>query len=732
MLVRLNTRHWGWVIAWTLLVPVGMLHAQNAKQPEEQVEPKKFDAAVEAVLAKTPETPRDLCDTVLSLMDLGAAEEAAPFLKQLVDAKLDDAALAALVNEFKSPAFLRLALNKELAPEGATFSSAAMQAADKFARDQTMLAKLISQLKDPSPEVRRAALVDLRAGQTSAISMLLGEMAKNPGSDNRVLQQALLDFGGLATDLLIGALDTQDDRFKAQVIEVLGQLDSNKAALYLLGPATGSANPQVRDAARGTLLRVLGREPSKASAAAALHRRIKKYYGGTRPLAPDHEGMVEIWDWDDSAKASKPRKLPADDYGMLLAAQLSKDLYELDPGNRENLRLSLAARLEAAKIRSGYNQPLPRGAGTAYEMAAAQPLGILEQTLNDVLQSGHLGAALGIVEVLGDRGSEAMLHTSSVDPAPLVQAVRHGDRRLRFAAVAALMKINPTQPYPGSHFLPEALSYFATTGGTLLAVIGHPRANKAQDLAAMLSELGYESRVAYTGKEFLRVSKSSSDVDLALIDMSIQSPGVREVLYQMRRTPQTSRVPAGIVATIDNLDEARRIAHTDPLTLAMPRPHTTEAVSQEVERLDRLVGRSLLSVEERKSQAVESLKWLARLSQSSKDLYDLSGTWKAVELALQTPELTQAATTVLAAQPTASAQRSLVNMASRQVLPIESRQAAAKAFQTHVQKQGILLTTEEILRQYDRYNASETSDKPTQQLMALILDVIENPKKSNP
>ena len=689
-----------------------MVHAQDAKKPAAEVEPKKFDAAVESVLAKKPESPRDLCDTVLSLMDLGAADQAVPFLEQLVDAKLDEAALAGLVSEFKSPAFLRLALSKELAPKGAEFSSAAMQAADKFARDQTRLAKLITELKDPSPEVRRAALVDLKAGQTSAISLLLGEMAKSSVSDNRVIQDALLDFGGLSTDLLIGALDTQDDKFKAQVIEVLGRLDSNKAALYLLGPATGSENPQVRDAARRTLLRVLGREPTKESAAAALHRRIRRYFGGTRPLAPDHEGMVEIWDWDDRAKASKPRRLPADDYGMLLAAQLSKDLYKLQPSNREYLGLSLAARLQAAKIRSGYDQPLPRGAGSAYEMAAAQPLGVLEETLNEVLRSGHLGAALGIVEVLGDRGTEAMLHSSSIHPAPLVQAVRHGDRRLRFAAARTLMKINPSQPYPGSHYLPEALSYFASSGGRPLAVIGHPRASKAQDLAAMLSELGYDSEVAYTGKEFLRVAKSSPDVDLALINMGIQGPPVREVLYQLRRSPQTSRIPAGLVATIDNLDRARRIAHGDPLTLAMPRPHTTEVVGQEVERLGRLLGRSLLPLEVRKSQAIESLKWLARLSQSPQGLYDLSQTWEGVELALQTPGLTEAAAAVLTTQPTAAAQRSLINMASRQVLPIESRQAAVEAFRTHAQKQGILLTSEEILRQYDRYNASETSDKP--------------------
>ena len=50
---------------------------------------------------------------------------------------------------------------------------------------------------------------------------------------------------------------------------------------------------------------------------------------------------------------------------------------------------------------------------------------------------------------------------------------------------------------------------------------------------------------------------------------------------------------------------------------------------------------------------------------------------------------------------------------------------AAEAFRASVAAHGVLLTTDQILAQYDRYNASETADAATQKVLARVLDVIE-------
>ena len=74
---------------------------------------------------------------------------------------------------------------------------------------------------------------------------------------------------------------------------------------------------------------------------------------------------------------------------------------------------------------------------------------------------------------------------------------------------------------------------------------------------------------------------------------------------------------------------------------------------------------------------------------------------------------------------TAKAQKALVNTASRNSLDLVSRQSAAEAFDRAVQKRRVMLTQQDILRQYDRYNASETLDKQTQQVLGGILNSIE-------
>ena len=62
--------------------------------------------------------------------------------------------------------------------------------------------------------------------------------------------------------------------------------------------------------------------------------------------------------------------------------------------------------------------------------------------------------------------------------------------------------------------------------------------------------------------------------------------------------------------------------------------------------------------------------------------------------------------------------------------PRPVRQAAAAGFCKSIKQHGILLTTEEIRRQYDRYNQSEHQDAATQEILGRILDCIEAPSKS--
>ena len=53
---------------------------------------------------------------------------------------------------------------------------------------------------------------------------------------------------------------------------------------------------------------------------------------------------------------------------------------------------------------------------------------------------------------------------------------------------------------------------------------------------------------------------------------------------------------------------------------------------------------------------------------------------------------------------------------------MELRESAADAFAKSRERYGVLLSTQEIALQYDRYNTSETASAEVQQLLGRVLD----------
>jgi hypothetical protein len=93
--------------------------------------------------------------------------------------------------------------------------------------------------------------------------------------------------------------------------------------------------------------------------------------------------------------------------------------------------------------------------------------------------------------------------------------------------------------------------------------------------------------------------------------------------------------------------------------------------------------------------------------------------------AMYQPGLDQSAIEIVGEIATPECQTALLDLASLESLSIDLRTAAVDAFETAIAKRGVLLTTQGLQEQYHRYNASESSDAPTQQLLGRVLDLIE-------
>ena len=706
--------------------------AQPAATAMKTSRSRSGDDTVRDLLETNPTSPAELVRVADLLIGLGAMVEAAPLTERLAQAQLDEAALAALVEQFGSATFLKFALVEELQPDGRKFADAVLSAADKKVRNPARIAALIAQLKDPSVELRHAAIARLRAGRETSLTALLAALVADAQADQHgAIGAALAAFGREALPPLVAVVRGAEGAVQIKAIEILGRMEHSDLALELLGPALIETGPEeVQVAARQALRELIGRVPDIDEAADALERRARSLYDRRFDSQDGDSTPVGVWHWD--AEASRLVAEPTTPRVAALdrAARWAGDAIELKRHHHAARRVFLGALLEAEALFIAAAQPAPGGRGAvkgrgAVDEVADRGVAVVEDLLEDSIAGGHLVAAASAARILGKIGTVEVLYRKLPRPCVLVEAARHADRRLRFAALEAIVSLRPTKPYPGSSFVPAALGFFASSSGAPRALVGHPRASEAEREAGLLAALGYETHVATFDRAVLAGATASPDLELALIDFKLAAPTSGELLERIHADSRTTRLPIGIVAASDELARAERLARLNPPAMVIIPTENEASLDFQLRRLLAEAGRGAVDAVERDLQAEQALAWLVELAQVSPGLYNLRRIEPAVLKALDRPEHSPKAATVLATLGTATSQKALVDLASQSLSPLEVRRAAAEAFVESVIRYGTLLTTAELARQYERYNRSETQDRETQSLLGFVLDAIE-------
>ena len=96
----------------------------------------------------------------------------------------------------------------------------------------------------------------------------------------------------------------------------------------------------------------------------------------------------------------------------------------------------------------------------------------------------------------------------------------------------------------------------------------------------------------------------------------------------------------------------------------------------------------------------------------------------------RSPNMTDHAVGLLGIVGTPEAQRALMDVIGDSLYPIEIREAAVDALEAGIARRGLLLTTRELERAYDRRNAAVSEDSSSQQVLDRMLDVLEAPSLS--
>jgi CheY-like chemotaxis protein len=710
---------------------------KDAKAEPTKVEPVVKDPLVQTVLElvdpeKAP--PDDLVYAVQTLVELGQPIIARRYVDKLAAAKLSDEELAALGRKYGTTTFIKMSVPPPLNPPARQFANRVLEATRKIHRSPKRLAELIEKLKSPSVQQRGAATAELAFGGDAAVNALLAVLTDtNRAAEHANVRAALAGLGSHSIEPLLGALETKDPLLKAQVIEVLYHLDARESLLYLLAPALSSKTDKApRQAAQGVLAEWLTGLPTSAQAQAALERQARYFFAGAQPTTPDAEGNITLWHWDAAKRQVVARAYKAEDASLVVAQRLAGQWLELDPKNREAQLIYLTCLLQLGAYQSGLDKPLAAGKSAPREEAATFGAGVAEEVLARSMEEGRFPAATAVARLLGEIGKEALLHRPGGKPAALVQAAAHADPRLRLAAVEAILKLKPQKPFAGSHHVPQTLSHFAATTGVLRVLVADANPQEAQRLAGLLAALDYDSETTISGRQMAKRLAASPDFAFALFSTALPYTDPDQFIQQIRREPRTATLPLGLISTSAEIERYERLTKKFPRTAVFVRTREVEGMRFQVKQLMDTVGRDFVTREERLQHARQSLAWMAELTAAKESLYDFKPYEELLEAPMYVPELTPRAAVVLANLGTPFGQRTLVNVASTSSLPIEVRQAAAAGFRRGYERFGILLTRQEVLRQYDRYNSSELADKATQDVLGSILDTIELARKKSP
>lgn len=713
--------------------------------------PPTEDVVILSIRESNPTTPLQLVTAAKLLVDYGEFEEARSYLKKLLESKPTVGQLADVQRQFGSAFFIRLTTEKRLAPEGARIAQAVMQSAQQLHNDPARLRKFAKQTGDADPMLRQEAFIELQNAGASAVAPLL-EVLGNANLPNAQAhaRDALVNLGSAAIEPLIAVLDSGNNELRTQAIAVLTRLKTTRLVTYLLRPAHDpDEDPRVQAIARESLKRSMGEVPSKADVEDYLYKKANEYFQGMSPVEVDADGLATLWRWDNEKGHGVAKYYPANPDAVLLpevrgvdgliktieplpassimAARVAADLYALFPNTPAYKQLFLATNLEAGKLLSGLGSPLPTGPGTIH--AAVSPVGAaaLEDVLIWSIKHDHPLAAIAAAEMLGDVGDPSLLTSTTGAPRALTVALRHPDRRLRFAAADAIVKLAPPTSFPGASFVPETLGYLASSVGTRRALVVDPRAEVARTFGGLLNSAGYEVDIATSGDAGLSLALKQPDYEVIFLGDGIDHQDLLRTWQQLRKDPRTASLPIAFLAREENMIPLLEKAETDPLARAMPFVYTKPTLDFQLNELFRKAALEFVPFKERQRQAVVSLDHLARLAADAKTAkrYDLLRQEEPAISALRTPGLAVHAAPLLAALATHNAQVALVELASDNTADIVDRQAAAKAFAAAVERRGVLLTTSEIGRQFDRYNASESLDESAQQVLGAVLDTIE-------
>jgi DNA-binding response OmpR family regulator len=443
---------------------------------------------------------------------------------------------------------------------------------------------------------------------------------------------------------------------------------------------------------------------------------------------PAEGGNVVIWTWDGALGTVVANRVTPDAASYYVGARLAKQALELGDENRDIQAHFLALSLANDATRAGWDEPLPIGDGTAHDLALTSGRDVVADVLKLSLDSENPAAALGALEVLRQIGTKDQLQSTPGKQSPLMAALNYPDPRVQFSAAMTVLTLDPDQPFSGSQRVVEILVRALQTTTANRSVVVDADLQRGDAVAALLDQIGYHAEVAPTGRQGFVAATRAADVNLILLETNTIRWPLSQTIANLRADARTANIPIAIFgneATQSRIDGLKKRYR---LVTFILEPNTLEGMKARIQPFMSSIQTPPISAEEHERQAAAAVEWLARIAGGHRtNIYDLSVAENALASALREAKLAPRAIFALASIGTKSVQATLLEVALAQNRGLEQREPAAFQLGGHIQRHGLLLTDEQVVKLKKAWQ-SEADPQMKTVLAGVVGSLQPNPK----
>lgn len=688
-----------------------------------------------AILGQNPQNAAEWLVAAIRVARVGRVE----FAKMLTQKSLDapegsPAECAAAIDSLGVGRASYFVANPAIGEIGTQALERVSEIARRHWEDEATLRDALARMNRGTPDERAAATLDVRKGGNAAIVLLTKDLVAGDDEQRAVAKSFLTFFKGEAVDALLAALRDADEATLAPVVDALGEIADKRIAVELaVRYWRGIADADVAAAFETALTAHWGSVPTRADVARLADEQADGYWKRTLLFPVVVDGETTVWRWDEATAAPVRETKPVDvayrDAAAFWAQAACETATDAENGAAPST-LATSKAVVATAERVLYEVGLDAGRDGIATFEAELPNLTVEQlvaALDYALSTNRFRGALIPVLLLQTRGDETLCYSNSSEPTAIVRAAICADRRVRFEAATAIVGWNPTRSYLGSSRVAATLAWFATASGERLAVVASPKLDETGRLGQLLAQQGFKTIPATNGRDLLLRAQASADVELIWATAAVRTPDLRVVAQTLRSDVRTNDAPmlVGYATEADGTAAGASVG-AEPNAATAPLPFDLESGVWATQRLLDATQPEQIPVELRLAQSKAATRALLKIETTRPGVLDDVVDWNGtISRTLSTSALFDVGLEVAATLKTNFAQTKLVELIGDARFDVATRRQALDALKRQWTANGSLLRGPEIVKMYDRYNASEQEDVETQKILAEALDAFE-------